>query len=86
MCFACCNVLDVLDVFVECDGIGGNSRAGIGICVSGVLILSLNDAGLRLCVLFLGEAVECCIDGLDCGGGDQWERVVCVGLIDTFLK
>ena len=69
MYFACCNVLDVLDVFVECYGIEGSSRGGIGVCVSGGLILSWNDAGLRLCVLFLGEAVECCIGGLDRGRG-----------------
>ena len=75
MCFACCNVLNVLDVFVGCNGIVGSSRGEIGVCVSGGLLLFWNDAGLRLCVLFLGEAVECCIDGLDCGGGDQSGRV-----------
>ena len=37
--------------------------------MSGGLILFWSDAGLRLCVLFLGEAVVCCVDGLDCGGG-----------------
>ena len=67
MCFACCNILGVLDVFVECDGVVGNSRGGMGVCVLGGLILPCNDVGLRLCVLFLGEAVECCIDGLACG-------------------
>ena len=38
--FACCNVLDILDVFVGCDGIGGRSRGGIGVCESGGLVLS----------------------------------------------
>ena len=77
MYFACCNVLVVLGVFVGCGGIVGSSRGGIGVCVSGGLLLSWNGAGLRLCVLFLGEAVECCIDGLDCGVGDQRGRVGC---------
>ena len=76
MYFACCTFLVVLDVFVGCGGIEG-SLGGIEVCVSGGFILSCNDAGLRLCVLFLGEAVECCIDGLDCGGGDQRGRVGC---------
>ena len=43
--------------------------------MSGGLILFLSDAGLRLCVLFLGEAVVCCVDGLDCGGGDQAQHL-----------
>ena len=55
MCFACCNVLGVLDVFVECDGIEGPSRGGIGVCVSGGLILPCNDVELGLCVLFLAR-------------------------------
>ena len=79
MCFAFCNVLGVLDVFVECAGVGGASRGGVGVCVSGGMILPCNNVRLRLCVLFLGGAVECCIDGLDCGGGDLSERVGCGG-------
>ena len=69
MYFACCNVLNVLGVFVGCDGIEGSSSGEKGVSVSGKLILSSTDAELRLCVLFLGEAVECCIGGLDRGGG-----------------
>ena len=53
--------------------------------MSGGLILPCNDVGLRLCVLFLSEAVECCIDGLDCGGGDHSERVGCGGSEGTCI-
>ena len=79
MSFACCNVLGVLDVFVECAGIEGTSRGGIRVCVSGGLNLPCNDVELILCFLFLGGAVECCIDGLDCGGGDHSEKIGCGG-------
>ena len=85
MCVTCCTVLVVLDVFVGCDGVESSSRRRILICVSGGLILSCNDVGLRLCVLFLGEAMECCIDGLDCGGGDHSERVGCGGSEGTCI-
>ena len=85
MYFACCNVLVVLDVFVGCDGVESSSRRGILICVSGGFVIPCNDAGSELCVLFLGAAVECCIDNLACGGGDQWERVVGAGIAETCI-
>ena len=76
----------VLVVFVGCDGIGGGSRGGRGVCVSGESILFWSDAGLRLCELFLGEAVVCCVDGLDCGGGGQWGGVGCGGIEGTCIR